>query len=86
MTPGHNSTVKKAPQSHSHSASELNDVNIALLNQQLNAAAADQRHPNAENVCPRESNASNNSDETTCTTATEVKERPSTATVVKAHY
>jgi hypothetical protein len=81
MTPGHNSTAKKAPPSHSHSANELNDVNIALLNQQLNAA--DQRHPNAENVCPRDSNAS---DETTCTTATEVKERPSTATVVKAHH
>lgn len=92
-TPGHPGSSMK---SKAHPELCLNDVNIALLNQQLNAAhgahsaatATIDRLANAENINPasRVSAASHNSDETTCTTATEVRERPSTATLVKGNY
>ncbi len=98
-TPGHPSSSVKASKAAAHSELCLNDVNIALLNQQLNAAHGTPAHPatstvdrlaNAENCPPgtagRDSNASHNSNETQCTSATEVKERPSTATLVKGHY
>lgn len=70
----------------------LSDANIAKLNQKLNAAFGNSGSTvdvksNAENVAPaRDSNGSNQSDDTSYTSATEVKERPSTATVVKNHF
>lgn len=79
-TPG---KTKPLPHVNVNAELTLSDVNIQLLNQQLNAAFG-----NSENIAPvaqgRDSNASNNSDETSCTSATEIKERPSSATVVKS--
>ena len=89
-TPGKTKAAAAAVQEQT-----LSDANLALLNQKLNAAylsAANtgstvDNKSNAENIAPggRDSNGSNQSDETNYTSVTEVKERPSTATVVKSH-